>query len=239
MARRNGNGEGSRPRERADGRWEARYWSQARGGAFACEGAPDTWCALLRSQSRCLLAVDRAQRLQGGQPAPRVPPPEIQPLSSEEAKRYLVAAQGDRFEALYVLGLTSGMRLGELGGSFWSDTDLTRRVLHVQRALITGHGGQTLEPPKTPESRRSIGLTIKAVDALLHHRKRQRAEGFSVEGDALVFTNRAGNPINPRIYSPARSRPYSNVRACRILYFMLQLVIPAASCWHKGSTREP
>ena len=170
---------------------------------------------------------------------PRVPPPEIQPLSSEEAKRFLVAAQGDRFEALYVLGLTSGMRLGELGGSFWSDTDLTRRVLHVQRALITGHGGQTLEPPKTPESRRSIGLTIKAVDALLHHRKRQRAEGFSVEGDALVFTNRAGNPINPRIYSPARSRPYSNVRACRILHFMLQLVIPAASCWHKRSTREP
>ncbi len=26
MARKNGNGEGSRPRKRADGRWEARYW---------------------------------------------------------------------------------------------------------------------------------------------------------------------------------------------------------------------
>ena len=26
MARKNANGEGSRPRERADGRWEARYW---------------------------------------------------------------------------------------------------------------------------------------------------------------------------------------------------------------------
>ncbi len=26
MARKNGNGEGSRPRERTDGRWEARYW---------------------------------------------------------------------------------------------------------------------------------------------------------------------------------------------------------------------
>ena len=26
MARKNGNGEGSRPRERADGRWEARFW---------------------------------------------------------------------------------------------------------------------------------------------------------------------------------------------------------------------
>jgi hypothetical protein len=26
VARKNGNGEGSRPRKRADGRWEARYW---------------------------------------------------------------------------------------------------------------------------------------------------------------------------------------------------------------------
>jgi hypothetical protein len=27
VARKNGNGEGSRPRQRADGRWEARYWA--------------------------------------------------------------------------------------------------------------------------------------------------------------------------------------------------------------------
>jgi integrase len=118
-------------------------------------------------------------------------------LSLDEAKRFLAAAQGDRFEALYVLGLTSGMRLGELGGLFWSDMDLSCRVLHVQRALITGHGGQTLESPKTPGSRRSIGLTVKAVETLLLHRKHQQAEGFPVDGDVLVFTNRVGKPINP------------------------------------------
>lgn len=83
---------------------------------------------------------------------PRVLPPEIRPLSLDEAKRFLVGAEDDRFEALYVLGLTSGMRFGELGGLFWSDLD--RRMLRVQRALITGHGGQTLESPKTPGSRR-------------------------------------------------------------------------------------
>jgi Phage integrase, N-terminal SAM-like domain len=30
VARKNGNGEGSRPRERADGRWEARYWKDGK-----------------------------------------------------------------------------------------------------------------------------------------------------------------------------------------------------------------
>ena len=41
---------------------------------------------------------------------PRVPPPEIRPLSLDEAKRLLEAVKGDRYEALFVLGLTSGAR---------------------------------------------------------------------------------------------------------------------------------
>jgi integrase len=127
---------------------------------------------------------------------PRVPPPEIQPLSLDEAKRFLAAAEGDRFEELYVLELTSGMRFGELGGFFWSDTDLDRRILRVQRALITGHGRQTLESPKTPGSRR-IDLTAKVVAALLRHRERRQAEGFPVEDNTLVFTNGSGKPVNP------------------------------------------
>jgi len=128
---------------------------------------------------------------------PRVPPPEIRPLSLEEARRFLGTAEDGRFEALYVLGLTSGMRLGELGGLFWSDLDLTRGVLHIQRALITGHGRQTFEPPKTSGSRRRVSLAARAVDALLCHRERQQAEGLQVEGNSLVFTNIVGKPINP------------------------------------------
>lgn len=42
---------------------------------------------------------------------PRVPAPEIRPLSLEEAKRFLNASETDeRYHALYVLGLTSGAR---------------------------------------------------------------------------------------------------------------------------------
>jgi integrase len=128
---------------------------------------------------------------------PRVPAPVVRPFNAEEAKRFLKAAQGDRFHALYVLGLTTGARIGELGGLFWADLDLDRRVMRVQRALITGRGGQTFEPPKTLNSRRSIGLAQRAVDALERHRTRQATEGFPAEGDSLVFTNTVGGPINP------------------------------------------
>jgi integrase len=127
---------------------------------------------------------------------PRVPPPEIRPFSLEEAKRFIAAAEGDRYEALFVLGLTSGARWGELTGLYWSDLDLERRVMHIQRALITSHGRQTFEGPKTKGSRRSVGLTIKATEALQHHRECQRAEGLAVEGDALVFANTVGKPLH-------------------------------------------
>jgi integrase len=127
---------------------------------------------------------------------PRVPQPEIRPLSLEEAKRFLQAAKGDRYEALYVLGLTSGARWGELTGLFWSDLDLERRVMHIQRTLVRGYGGFSFNEPKTKGSRRSVTLTKLAIDALLQHNERQAAEGYPVEGDALVFTNSVGKPMN-------------------------------------------
>ena len=66
--------------------------------------------------------------------------------------------------------------LGELAGLFWSDLDLERRAMHIQRSLVTGHGKQTLSP-KTKGSRRSIQLTKKATGALLRHREQQTQAG--------------------------------------------------------------
>lgn len=126
---------------------------------------------------------------------PRKSLPEIRPFSKEEAKRFLAAAEGDRYHALYVLGLTSGARWGELNGLFWSDLDLERRVMHIQRSLVRGYGEYTFEEPKTKGSRRSVKLTAKATEALIRHSKRQQSEGLPVGGDALVFTNTVGKPI--------------------------------------------
>ena len=70
-------------------------------------------------------------------------------------------------------------------------------MVRIQRALITGRGGQTFEPPKSSNSHRSIGLSQRAIDARERHQERQSAEGFPVEGDSLVFTNTVGSLINP------------------------------------------
>jgi hypothetical protein len=46
---------------------------------------------------------------------------EMHPLSKEETRSLLAVVRGDRLEALYVLAVTTGMRLGELLGLKWAD----------------------------------------------------------------------------------------------------------------------
>jgi integrase len=208
VARKNGNGEGSRPRERADGRWETRYWVDGKGrsvyGNTRKEAAEKLAKALANKEtppafkptniivrdffaeyqnavqhtlkrrsfenvrdvirlhllpkfgSTKLMYLTRGQvqgvytrKLDAGLSAarvscvhrvlsaalntavswrlidhnvckevspPRVPAPEIRPFSKQEAKRFLEAAEGERLEALYALGLTTGARWGELAG---------------------------------------------------------------------------------------------------------------------------
>lgn len=128
---------------------------------------------------------------------PRRETPDVRPLNREQAKALLAAAEGDRFHALYVLAITTGMRQGELLGLFWSDLELSTRTIRVRRALVTGYG-QTYEAPKTKRSRRSIALTTKAASALEEHRERQRTAGLPIEGDMPVFTNSIGSPLHPK-----------------------------------------
>ncbi len=55
----------------------------------------------------------------------RVPAPEIRPLDRDEANRFLMAAEPARYHAPCVLGLTPGIRLGEIAacsGPTWTWT---------------------------------------------------------------------------------------------------------------------
>jgi integrase len=57
---------------------------------------------------------------------------EVQPLTPEDAARFLDAIRGDRLEALYTVALSLGLRRGEVLGLRWQDVDLDRRRLQVR-----------------------------------------------------------------------------------------------------------
>ena len=54
-------------------------------------------------------------------------------LTPTEARTLLEAAKGERFEALYVLAITAGLRRGELLGLRWTDVDLERGYVQVRQ----------------------------------------------------------------------------------------------------------
>src|SRR5215210_1405612 len=133
--------------------------------------------------------------------APRPDPEEMHPLSADEASALLKAARGERFEALYMLAITTGLRRGELLGLRWRDVDLEYDVLRVGRALVREGGHYRLGETKTKRGHRSIRLTSQAVSALGAHRKRQLEERMRLaslyEDHDLIFATQKGTPLNP------------------------------------------
>jgi integrase len=133
--------------------------------------------------------------------APRPDPEEIHPLCADEASALLEAARGERFEALYMLAITTGLRRGELLGLRWRDVDLEYGVLRVGRALVREGGRYRLGETKTKRGHRSIRLTYQAVSALGAHRKRQLEERIRLAGlyedHDLIFATQKGTPLNP------------------------------------------
>lgn len=129
------------------------------------------------------------------------PPAERRSLTSDEAKRVLKAADGDRLEALFVCALMVGLRSGELTGLRWDNIDLDAGTLTVRSSLKRERGQLRLGDTKTARSRRTVELPKRALDSLRTHRSRQQLERFRAgcawQKTDLVFSTEAGTPIDP------------------------------------------
>src|SRR5215218_992094 len=75
---------------------------------------------------------------------------EIKPLDAEQARQLLRTARGERFEALYMLAVTAGLRIGELLALRWQDVDLeaSGATLRVRRTKSTAKSGPILPTRK-------------------------------------------------------------------------------------------
>jgi integrase len=140
---------------------------------------------------------------------PKVRKEEIKPLDPEQARTLLRVAgeTGDRHEALYVLSLAAGLRMGEALGLKWSDVDLAGGTLRVNRQLQRmrrhddeGKPGRLVFSEPKNASRRTVDLPQRALTALKRHRKRQLEEklgaGGSYEDSGLVFATAKGTPLD-------------------------------------------
>ena len=122
------------------------------------------------------------------------------PLSQQEARQVLAAAQRHRNAARWTVALAVGLRQSEALGLRWADVDLANGTLTVRRGLHRVAGqGLVYEEPKAERSRRTLALPIQLVDALRAHRAAQLEERITAgslwEDHDLVFAQANGRPI--------------------------------------------
>jgi len=132
---------------------------------------------------------------------PRPSRREMQTLTEEEVGRLFQTSRGHRLHALWVLLVTTGLRIGEALGLLWSDVDFASGRLVVNRALQRQPGvGYVFVEPKTAKSRRTVHLAQGTLASLAEHRRRQRedqlAAGPKWNNSGLVFATPVGRPVD-------------------------------------------
>jgi integrase len=132
---------------------------------------------------------------------PKVVTKEITPLTPEQTRTFLRTAKGDKYEAIYVLAVSCGLREGELLGLMRSDADLDARTLRIERQLQRRRDGGGLHYPDPKHgSKRTIKLPKKVAEALSEHLTIQRQEirkaGSLYVDQGLMFASDTGTPLD-------------------------------------------
>ncbi|WP_416529927.1 tyrosine-type recombinase/integrase [Streptomyces coelicoflavus] len=139
-----------------------------------------------------------ARNVRTGTPRPR----RFEPLTTDEARRFLTTAQDHRLHALFELALHTGLRKGELLGLRWEDLDLGSGTAAIRRTLQrTSAGGLTTLPTKTRASERRIALPARCIQSLKRHHEQQQREHEAADTawqpNGHIFTTTQGRPIDP------------------------------------------
>ena len=139
------------------------------------------------------LAVE--QRLIARNPAdgcalPKAEHKEMQTLPVEQLTSFLREAKDSGVFALYYIDLTTGLRRGELLGLKWSDIDLEKGDLRVQRQIGRIDGKIIEMPLKTKNAYRTLPLSADAINVLMQQRRK-------TGNSEWVFPSPTGGPMSP------------------------------------------
>jgi integrase len=137
-----------------------------------------------------------------------IPKPEQTTWTADELQSFLRAAAGHRlFPALW-LSANTGMRRSELLGLKWSDLDVAKKRLSINRGLVAVGYELHESRGKTDNSRRCIDLDDTTLAVLAGWRAMQTAEhtAVGIEDTGQMFTTAAGEPVHPHSLSQTFDR---------------------------------
>ncbi|MCW2659202.1 MAG: integrase [Mycobacterium sp.] len=133
---------------------------------------------------------------------PRRPRTRRQVWKPEEIRTFLASVRHDRFAALFLLELTTGIRRGQVCGLKWDAVDLDRGEITVHNnRVVVGGEARDKAGGKTRNADQTISIDHATVDALRRWRKIQEEEraffGDDYHPGDYVFTYEDGRPLHP------------------------------------------
>lgn len=154
---------------------------------------------------------------------------DVKVLSEEEQAVFFDCCKGTFYDNLFIVALTTGMRVGELAALRWEDVDFENQVIHVRRTLVyqkyeddtckTFH----FELPKTKTSLRDVPINRQCQMAL----KKQYIQKKIVSDKApaekipekqfrdLLFTTKFNTPLNSQIVCDAIKKIVDEINLTR------------------------
>ena len=122
---------------------------------------------------------------------------EVVPYTLEEVRKIITAARGDRYEAVFVVLVLTGLRPGEALGLRWMDIDFERQRIYVRGQLRRGYDRKLEYASTKTRLQRAVAMPPQVVEALVGHRERMQAE-VRDQPEAFVFVSRNGQPLSKR-----------------------------------------
>jgi integrase len=125
------------------------------------------------------------------------PPPLVRTVpvvwTRQQATQFLMHIKGSRYEGIFALALSTGMRRGEILALQIRDIDWDKGTIQVSRSIQSISGrGLVVSEPKTEGSRRTIVVPRFALKILAEHIKRNE------DKSGFVFATSHGTPFSPR-----------------------------------------
>ena len=103
--------------------------------------------------------------------APPIRREEMQLLTREELQRLLIQAKDEGYYEVFLLELTTGLRVGELMALQWDDLNFKTGELRIERQVYRTKEELLIQEPKTKASIRTVILPPPVVEALKEYKK--------------------------------------------------------------------
>jgi len=126
---------------------------------------------------------------------------EMQVLDPRQARKFLAGCKNQKNGPVFELAMTTGLRPSEYLALKWSDVDLEKGTVSINRSIdILPGGGWAFDENKTGRSRRTVKLHSSVAQMLGEHHVGQEQEhlqaGEKWTHHNLVFTNETGGPVD-------------------------------------------